>query len=261
GVVADARTLGEATEADLFDAVLAHDLQRVLQQCRPQIAVVASGLMVLAACLGGPTSNAISVQAGGDAALSISLTAVSSFIAFLTAPLIITGAMDHFVIVGGEVSLPFLETSVRIFATAVLPVTLGMVLGPRYAPLRRSRQRIFGCGFATVLATSALLLIGRAELLASGVSTIAALLLNVSMMTLAFGLSRWLLRHEPYARSITIEVGLQNVSLALVIIVSSLGVLEMLAPTLFYLPIAYVTGFGFAFLMQRGLTNRALQSA
>jgi hypothetical protein len=58
-------------------------------------------------------------------------------------------------------------------------------------------------------------------------------------------------KQEVPVRAITVAVGLQNVSLAIVIGLISLGVFEMLTPALFYLPIASVTGFGFSDLMSR----------
>jgi BASS family bile acid:Na+ symporter len=213
--------------------------------------VLAIGLMVLAACPGGPTSNAISVMAGGDGALSVSLTAISSFVAFLTAPFVIGLALLYFEIEGQSLSIPFVESSLRIFSTTVVPVSIGMCVASRSERLEAHRGRIFAFGLSLVLGASALLLVGRFELLDSWAAAGAALALNVTMMTLAYVLATLVVRDEAASRSITIEVGLQNVSLALVLIVSSLGVLEALSPTLFYLPIAYVTGFGFALYVRR----------
>lgn len=212
---------------------------------------VAIGLMVLSACPGGPTSNAISVMADGDAALSVTLTAISSFIAFLTAPFVIGLALAHFQIEGRSLSIPFVETSARIFFTTVVPVSLGMLLIARASWLGAHRTRIFAFGLSLVLGASALLLVGRSDLLNSWQAAASAVALNVTMMFLAYALARIVVRDEAASRSITIEVGLQNVSLALVIIVGSLQMAEALSPTLFYLPVAYVTGFGFA-LAARG---------
>ena len=214
-------------------------------------ATLAIGLMVLSACPGGPTSNAISMIAGGDTALSITLTALSGLIAFITAPLVMNFSLNYFQIAGTQLELPFIETSVRIFFTTVVPVCLGMYLGGKFPNLETYRQTIFRSGFGLVITTSLLLLIARSELLSSAQAMFAALLLNVLMMGLAYLLGSLLLKQEAQVRTITVEVGLQNVSLAIVIVLTSLEVFEMLSPTLFYLPIAYVTGFGFAYLMRK----------
>ena len=50
---------------------------------------IAIGIIILAACPGGPTSNLITHLANGDTALSVSMTAVCSFITLLTIPFII----------------------------------------------------------------------------------------------------------------------------------------------------------------------------
>ncbi|MDG1443593.1 MAG: hypothetical protein P8R02_13035 [Pseudomonadales bacterium] len=214
-------------------------------------AVLAIGLMVLSACPGGPTSNAISMIAGGDIALSITLTALSGLFAFITAPLVMSFSLNYFQIPGAQLELPFIQTSARIFFTTVVPVCVGMYLGGRFPNLEDYRQTIFRSGFGLVITTSLLLLIARSELLGSVQAMFAALLLNVSMMGLAYLIGSLLLKQEKQARTITVEVGLQNVSLAIVIVLTTLEVFEMLAPTLFYLPIAYVTGFGFAYLMRK----------
>ncbi len=213
-------------------------------------ATLAIGLMVLSACPGGPTSNAISMIAGGDTALSITLTALSGLIAFITAPFVMNFSLNYFQIAGAQLELPFIETSARIFFTTVVPVCAGMYLGGKFPNLEAYRQTIFRSGFGLVITTSLLLLIARSELLGSTQAMFAALLLNVSMMGLAYLLGCLLLRQEAQVRTITVEVGLQNVSLAIVIVLTTLEVFEMLSPTLFYLPIAYVTGFSFAYLMR-----------
>jgi|TARA_B110000908_G_scaffold135067_1_gene159791 BASS family bile acid:Na+ symporter len=213
--------------------------------------LLAIGLMVLSACPGGPTSNAISMIAGGDTALSITLTALSGIVAFITAPLVMSFSLTYFEMAGVQLELPFIETSMRIFFTTVVPVCLGMYLSGKFLTLENYRQTIFRFGFGLVITTSLLLLVARSELLGSAQAMFAALALNVSMMGLAYLLGNLLLKQETQVRTITVEVGLQNVSLAIVVILTMLEIPEMLTPTLFYLPIAYVTGFGFAYLMRK----------
>lgn len=50
---------------------------------------IAVGLMIIAACPGGATSNAFTVIARGDVALSVSLSAISSLVIFFTLPIIV----------------------------------------------------------------------------------------------------------------------------------------------------------------------------
>ena len=65
----------------------------------PEIAI---GIMILAACPGGPTSNLIAHLAKGDTALSVNLTAMSSFATILTIPFIVNFALIHFYRIGNS---------------------------------------------------------------------------------------------------------------------------------------------------------------
>ena len=53
------------------------------------------GLMILALCPGGVTSNVLTKLAGGNAPLSISLTAVTSLLSILTVPLMVAFSVQH----------------------------------------------------------------------------------------------------------------------------------------------------------------------
>lgn len=63
-------------------------------QLSPELAV---GMMILAACPGGATSNLITYLAKGDAALSVSLTAFSSLITVITIPLLVNFSIVYFI--------------------------------------------------------------------------------------------------------------------------------------------------------------------
>ena len=58
--------------------------------------VFAVGLMILALCPGGVTSNILAKMAGGNAPLSISLTAVTSLLSTITVPLILAFSVNYF---------------------------------------------------------------------------------------------------------------------------------------------------------------------
>ncbi|MEJ6727594.1 MAG: bile acid:sodium symporter, partial [Akkermansiaceae bacterium] len=59
----------------------------------PEFAV---GLMILALCPGGVTSNVLAKLAGGNASLSISLTAIASLLSIVTVPLLVAFSVAHF---------------------------------------------------------------------------------------------------------------------------------------------------------------------
>ena len=86
---------------------------------------LAVGLMILACCPGGVTSNILTKLAKGDTALSISYTAVVSVVSVITLPLVVGFSMDHFM---GE-SAPTIDIiglGITMFLLTTLPVAIGM---------------------------------------------------------------------------------------------------------------------------------------
>lgn len=83
------------------------------------------GLMLIACCPGGSSSNVFSMLAKGDVALSVSLTAVSSLITLFTVPLIMQATTAHL----GEamgVKLPVVNLLMQNVVTMLLPILLGI---------------------------------------------------------------------------------------------------------------------------------------
>jgi bile acid:Na+ symporter, BASS family len=90
----------------------------------PELAV---GIMILAACPGGPTSNLISHISKGDTALSITLTAISSLIVVITIPLIVNFSLRYFMQHDEYVPLPVFDTILKVIIITLIPVAIGMV--------------------------------------------------------------------------------------------------------------------------------------
>jgi BASS family bile acid:Na+ symporter len=96
---------------------------------------LAVGLVLIAACPGGPTSNLITHLARGDSALSISLTALSSLVIIVTLPLVVNYASLIFMEAGQQVALPVVKTILQILIITVIPVAIGMLLRARFTAL------------------------------------------------------------------------------------------------------------------------------
>ena len=96
----------------------------------PELAV---GVVILAACPGGPTSNLVTYLVKGNVALSITLTAISSLVTVFTIPLVVNLAMQQFMAESVALQLPFLKTVIQIAVITLIPVSLGM-LTHHYAP-------------------------------------------------------------------------------------------------------------------------------
>ncbi|MCI5063579.1 MAG: bile acid:sodium symporter, partial [Algiphilus sp.] len=101
---------------------------------------LAVGLVVIAACPGGTTSNIFTYFARGNVALSIVLTVVASLITVATLPVIINAALELFPLQTGVASaadrllLPVGRTVGTLLAIVILPVAIGMAFR-RWRPI------------------------------------------------------------------------------------------------------------------------------
>ena len=180
----------------------------------------AIGLFILALCPGGTVSNLYSVLARADVGLSVSLTAVIGFITPFTIPLLGMWAINHYSDAGTHFELPLVKTWLQLIVITVLPVIIGMVLRA-YLPNFARRAEPWLTRFSVIVL--ALVIVSICVSLGSRmidyllVAGPAALALNLSTMLLGYAAGRWLLHSEAQARTICLEVGLQNGTLALLI--------------------------------------------
>lgn len=196
--------------------------------------VMAVGLMILASCPGGPTSNLITQVCKGNIALSVTLTAVASLVSILTIPFILSYALEYF---GSNtdvtIELPIIDTILQIMGITVIPISIGMLIRKHKTsfakrmekPMRTASTVIFILVFIAVLAANADKLIdGMKE---AGLVTLA---LNIATMGLGYLTTRLFKLNFKNTISITIESGIQNGTLALVIATSILNNVEMGIP-------------------------------
>ncbi len=179
----------------------------------------AVGLMVLALCPGGVTSNLLARLAGGNAPLSISLTASTSLLSILTVPLLVAFSVNHFM--GQDApAVDVTRLSLEIFLVTAVPVAVGMIItkkcpasAERLAPVvSRAAVLLFA-----VIITAAL---GKNwGAFSSNLATLGpvAVLLNVVMLGLGLASSRALRLDASDATTISIESGVQNGTLAIAV--------------------------------------------
>ena len=222
----------------------------------PELAV---GVMILAACPGGPTSNLVTYLARGNVALSITLTAVSSLVTVFTIPLVVNWAMVQFLGAGTDLQLPFLATVLQIAVITLIPVSLGMTLH-RYAPQFAITVEKWVKWLALVflgLIIAALLIKERANVLAFFLQVgWVTFLLVVLTMALGYGLSQLAQLDDRSATAITVEVGIQNGTLAIAIASAPtfLNNATMAIPAAIYSLLMFAVGGAFAWWAQRRTT-------
>ena len=219
----------------------------------PELAV---GVMILVACPGGATSNMITFLAEGDVAISVTITAISSLITVFTIPLVVNFAMQTFLGAGTTLQLPVLNTVLQIAVMTLLPLAMGMGIN-RYAPGIAAKAnkpvKWLSLFFLSVVLTG-IMLQERDNLIPSVMAVgWVTLVLNVATMTLGFAIATLAKLGEKRARAITVEVGIQNGTLAIAIASSPtlLNNSTMAVPAAIYSLLMFVTGVGFAFFVSR----------
>ena len=214
----------------------------------PMDPAVAIGLIILSACPGGVTSNAIVFVARADLALSVTLTALSSTLTTVTVPLIVSAGLRLHAGAGQEFSMPVLDTMIRLFLITILPMSIGMSL-KRWAPAieaawRRS-LRMF-----TLIIMIAMVSVGTltsVDFLASNFLGMVFATLGLAVITMSMGylLARAFRLNKEQGVTISIEVGVQNVAVAIVVAATILGRRELAVTPGIYGVIMYlvVTAF------------------
>ena len=180
---------------------------------------IAVGMMILASCPGGVTSNMITKLAKGDTALSISYTAVISILTIITLPIITGFSMGYFM--GAEAPpMNLVSLGLTMFLITALPVGIGLMV--------RSRYRNFADSFevsATKISTILFIIIIIGALLSEWNTFInnltalgpAIILLMVVMITIGYNSSNWLKMNGPQAVTVAIESGIQNATVGITI--------------------------------------------
>eukprot|EP00903_Cladosiphon_okamuranus_P003487 g3485.t1 len=216
---------------------------------------LAAGLMLVAACPGGPTSNLISHLSRGDTALSVTLTAFSSVITVFTIPLVVGFAMERFLEGGVVIQLPFLKTFIQLMVVTVIPIGIGMWLHsarPAFCGRMAKPVNVMSMVFLGLIIVAAVVKeedLG-AQIVAAGPAVVA---LNLGGMALGAVVAGLLGLEKRQRISISVEAGIQNGTLALAIALGLLESSRMAVPAVVYSLFMFVSGAAMIFWFGRGV--------
>lgn len=215
---------------------------------------LAVGLMLLAICPGGATSNLITHLAKGDVALSITLTAITSCVTVVSIPILLNVSMHHFLGSGQMIELNIPQTILQIFLVTVLPVSIGMILNAKKPDLSKKFEKLVKVlsGIFLVLIIAGAIVRERQNIIPFFIEVgPAALALNLTTMVLGFLGASLMKVTKSQRTSITIEVGIQNGTLGIAIATSILNNAAMAVPSAIYSLIMFATGAIFSLWMHR----------
>lgn len=176
--------------------------------------LLATGLILVGACPGGTASNVICFLARGNVALSISLTAVSTLLAAVLTPLVTLIYVDQ------SIDVPVIKMMKNLVLIVILPVMLGVLINTFYQQrLARIKSLL-----PLVSVLSIIFIIGvivaknQVQLFESGLLIFTAVALhNLLGLILGYGIPKLMRYDETTCKTISIEVGMQNSGLGVVL--------------------------------------------
>ncbi len=201
----------------------------LLTRILPVTPSMALGMMMVAACPGGNLSNVMTYLAGGNAALSVSMTAVSTAAAVVMTPLNLSiwGSLNpttHAIL--RKVSLAPLDVFQTIVLILGLPLLLGLATSrfyPHLADRIRKPFKIVSVVIFCLFVAAALGANWQNFLRAVGLVAFGVFLHNALALSLGYASARMFGLAERDRRAVAIEVGIQNSALALVLIFQFFG--------------------------------------
>ena len=220
----------------------------------PELAI---GLMLIACAPGGVTSNVITKFANGDVALSISLTAVTSLVSVISVPFIMFNSINFLEINNISKDISIFGIALKMFFVVTVPVITGMII--RYFAenfiISRAKlfQRLSILLFAIVFIAIYVSEWEHIVMFITRAGTIA-LILNLTMMVLSFYIAKFFISGAAQQRTISIECGLQNGTLAVFVgtqIFGETALLTYMVPTAAYALIMMLTSLFFIYILRR----------
>jgi bile acid:Na+ symporter, BASS family len=227
---------------------------------QPELAV---GLMILAACPGGATSNLITHLSKGDAALSITLTAFSSLITVVTIPFLVNFSIIYFLPNGEEQQLNILGTVISVLLITIIPVFLGMMIfkkAPRLAKKWDVPFRKVSAIFFVIIVIAAVLKEKDQMLEFFAQAGPVALTLNLSTLALGYFSGKMFKLNSRQSITLAIESGIQNGTLGIMIAATLLMNSVMSIPSAIYSLIMFGTAAGLIISGNKKKQNQAIQT-
>ena len=214
---------------------------------------LAVGLMIIAAAPGGVTSNVLTKFANGDVALSISLTAIVSLISIISVPFIVINSAN-FLGVEIQKDISMISIALKMALVVTVPVIIGMIIRGFADSFISSRINIINkiTGWLFLIVFAAIWVEEKDNIFTYLVEAgLAVLILNVTMMVLAYFIAKKFVSGIPQQKCIAIECGLQNGTLAVFVATLIFDDIAYVIPTGAYALLMYITGFIFIYIIRK----------
>lgn len=172
---------------------------------------IAIGVILVGCCPGGTASNVMTYLAGGDVALSVGMTTVSTLVAPFMTPML------TYLLAGQSVDVDVWAMLLSVVQVVIFPIVLGLIANKFFGKTMKNLV-----GILPLVSTIAITLIiglvmglNSQRILNSGLIIIAVVILhNLLGLLLGFGIGQVLGLDKAKRNAIAIEVGMQNSGLA-----------------------------------------------
>lgn len=215
------------------------------------------GLVLVACCPGGSSSNVFSMLAKGDVALSVTLTAISSIITLFTLPVImefVTRAVSD--LSGVKIELPVGKLLVQNIILLLVPLAAGSLFRNLFPEAAVRVRKILGkMAFPALMFLAAVFFLQYKKEIADNFASLglsAAMLIICAIACSSF-MSRIGKFNDAVRRTIVIEVGMQNAAQAITIASSPFifNSGEMALPAICYALLMNVILLAYVYLIRR----------
>ncbi|MEQ6901576.1 bile acid:sodium symporter family protein [Nocardioides sp. YIM 152588] len=187
---------------------------------------VALGMVFVVCCPSGSLSNLMTHRAHGDVALSVSLTTASNGVALIATPLAfafwgsINPETDQLM---RTIHLDALEMAFQIVFLIGVPFAIGIWIAHRWPDVAARMRKPVEIGTLVVLTTVSLgALAGKLDIMLAhlGAVALAVLIQNAVSFGAGYGVGRAMRLPEHSVRATTIEIGMRNTGLALILVLA-----------------------------------------
>ena len=214
---------------------------------------IALGVMIIAAAPGGVTSNVLTKFANGDVALSVSLTAIVSLISIATVPFIVFHSANFLEIeILKEIAMSSIAT--KMFFVVTVPVLLGMIIRKLKQDLVMAYESLFQkISIILFLIVFTAIWVEEWGEIMSYIKTagLISIILNMTMIIIGFYVAKFLVSGIAQRKSISLECGLQNGTLAVYVATQLFDQKVYLVPSAAYVLVMFVTSIFFVLLVRK----------
>ena len=214
---------------------------------------IAMGVMIIAAAPGGVTSNILTKFADGDVALSVSLTAIVSLLSVLIVPLIVFNSADF---LGVEITkeISMVNVATKMFFVVTVPVIFGMIVRHLMTDFIVSKtliiQRLSLILFLVVFIS---IWIEEWDRIVSFITRagLIAFILNMTMIFVGYYVAKFFTSGVAQRKCISLECGLQNGTLAVVVATQLFNDIVYMVPTAAYALVMFTTSIFFVLIVRK----------